>query len=313
MNIYHSISDFKHVERPIVTTGTFDGVHFGHRKIIQRLNEIAQQQDGESVLLTFYPHPRMVLFPNDHQLQLLNTLDEKIELLKKAGINHLIIHPFTKAFSRTTSMHFVRDIIVNQLRTHKLVIGYDHHFGRNREGTFDHLKEFAPVYGFEVEEIPAQLLDDVSVSSTKIRSALLNGQVDIAYQFLGYYYCLSGKVVRGNEIGRSIDFPTANLLIDDTTKLIPKKGVYAVEVCVENKSFHGMMNIGTKPTLGDNSQTIEVHIFDFDNIIYDDQISIFLVGRLRDEVPFSNLNQLKNQLEKDKIRARELLIKKSPH
>lgn len=313
MNIYHSISDFKHVERPIVTTGTFDGVHFGHRKIIQRLNEIAQQQDGESVLLTFYPHPRMVLFPNDHQLQLLNTLDEKIDLLKKAGINHLIIHPFTKAFSRTTSMHFVRDIIVNQLRTHKLVIGYDHHFGRNREGTFDHLKEFAPVYGFEVEEIPAQLLDDVSVSSTKIRSALLNGQVDIAYQFLGYYYCLSGKVVRGNEIGRSIDFPTANLLIDDTTKLIPKKGVYAVEVCVENKSFHGMMNIGTKPTLGDNSQTIEVHIFDFDKIIYDDQISIFLVGRLRDEVPFSNLNQLKNQLEKDKIRARELLIKKSPH
>ncbi len=313
MNIYHSISDFKHVERPIVTTGTFDGVHFGHRKIIQRLNEIAQQQDGESVLLTFYPHPRMVLFPNDHQLQLLNTLDEKIDLLKKAGINHLIIHPFTKAFSRTTSMHFVRDIIVNQLRTHKLVIGYDHHFGRNREGTFDHLKEFAPVYGFEVEEIPAQLLDDVSVSSTKIRSALLNGQVDIAYQFLGYYYCLSGKVVRGNEIGRSIDFPTANLLIDDTTKLIPKKGVYAVEVCVENKSFHGMMNIGTKPTLGDNSQTIEVHIFDFDKIIYDDQISIFLVGRLRDEVPFSNLNQLRNQLEKDKIRARELLIKKSPH
>lgn len=312
MNIYHSISDFKHVERPIVTTGTFDGVHFGHRKIIQRLNEIAQQQEGESVLLTFYPHPRMVLFPNDHQLQLLNTLDEKIELLKKAGINHLIIHPFTKAFSRTTSMHFVRDIIVNQLRTHKLVIGYDHHFGRNREGTFDHLKEFAPVYGFEVEEIPAQLLDDVSVSSTKIRSALLNGQVDIAYQFLGYYYGLSGKVVRGNEIGRSIGFPTANLLIDDTTKLIPKKGVYAVKVCVENRFFHGMMNIGTKPTLGDNSQTIEIHIFDFDNIIYDDQISVFLVGRLRDEVPFSNLYQLKNQLEKDKIRARKLVIKKSP-
>ena len=307
MKIYHSISDFKNVQKPILTTGTFDGVHFGHRKIIQRLSEIAVNEGGQSAVLTFYPHPRMVLFPDDHQLQLINTLDEKIRLLEKAGVQHLIIHPFTKDFSRMTSLSFVRDIIVNQLNTHKLVIGYDHHFGRNREGTFEHLKEFAPVYGFEVEEIPAQLLDDVKVSSTKIRNALLNGQVDLAYQFLNYHYELSGTVVKGNEVGRSINFPTANLSVDDTTKLIPKPGVYAVKVDVQNHCFDGMMNIGTNPTLGNNKQTIEVHIFDFDNLIYDQKIGVRFIHRMRDEVSFSNLESLKEQLEKDKQTAIELL------
>ena len=206
-----------------------------------------------------------------------------------------------------TSLSFVRDIIVNQLNTHKLVIGYDHHFGRNREGTFEHLKEFAPVYGFEVEEIPAQLLDDVKVSSTKIRNALLNGQVDLAYQFLNYHYELSGTVVKGNEVGRSINFPTANLSVDDTTKLIPKPGVYAVKVDVQNHSFDGMMNIGTNPTLGNNKQTIEVHIFDFDNLIYDQKIGVRFIHRMRDEVSFYNLESLKQQLEKDKQIAKDLL------
>lgn len=307
MKIYHSIYDFKNVQKPILTTGTFDGVHFGHRKIIQRLSEIAVYEGGQSAVLTFYPHPRMVLFPDDHQLQLINTLKEKIRLLEKAGVQHLIIHPFTKEFSRMTSLSFVRDIIVNQLNTHKLVIGYDHHFGRNREGTFEHLKEFAPVYGFEVEEIPAQLLDDVKVSSTKIRNALLNGQVDLAYQFLNYHYELSGTVVKGNEVGRSINFPTANLSVDDTTKLIPKPGVYAVKVDVQNHCFDGMMNIGTNPTLGNNKQTIEVHIFDFDNLIYDQKIGVRFIHRMRDEVSFSNLESLKQQLEKDKQTAIELL------
>lgn len=307
MKIYHSISEFKNVKKAIVTTGTFDGVHFGHRKIIQRLNKIAIQQGGESVLLTFYPHPRMVLFPDDHQLQLINSLDEKIELLKKVGVQHLIIHPFTNEFSRTKSLNFVRDVIVNQLHTHKLVIGYDHHFGRNREGTFEHLKEFAPVYGFEVEEIPAQLLDDVKVSSTKIRKALLNGQVDLAYQFLNYHYVLSGTVVKGNEVGRRINFPTANLFVDDKTKLIPKTGVYAVRVTIDNQVYGGMMNIGTNPTLGHNKQSIEVHIFDFDQLIYDQKISVQFIRRMRDEVSFSNLESLKHQLEKDKQTAKELL------
>ena len=307
MKIYHSISNFKNVQKPILTTGTFDGVHFGHRKIIQRLSEIAVNEGGQSAILTFYPHPRMVLFPDDHQLQLINTLDEKIRLLEKAGVQHLIIHPFTKEFSRTTSLSFVRDIIVNQLNTHKLVIGYDHHFGRNREGTFEHLKEFAPVYGFEVEEIPAQLLDDVKVSSTKIRNALLNGQVDLAYHFLNYHYELSGTVVKGNEVGRSINFPTANLFVDDTTKLIPKPGVYAVKVDVQNHCFDGMMNIGTNPTLGNNKQSIEVHIFDFDKLIYDQKIGVRFIHHMRDEVSFSNLESLKHQLEKDKQIAKELL------
>jgi len=307
LKIYHSISNFKNVQKPILTTGTFDGVHFGHRKIIQRLSEIAVNEGGQSAILTFYPHPRMVLFPDDHQLQLINTLDEKIRLLEKAGVQHLIIHPFTKEFSRTTSLSFVRDIIVNQLNTHKLVIGYDHHFGRNREGTFEHLKEFAPVYGFEVEEIPAQLLDDVKVSSTKIRNALLNGQVDLAYHFLNYHYELSGTVVKGNEVGRSINFPTANLFVDDTTKLIPKPGVYAVKVDVQNHCFDGMMNIGTNPTLGNNKQSIEVHIFDFDKLIYDQKIGVRFIHHMRDEVSFSNLESLKHQLEKDKQIAKELL------
>ena len=307
MKIYHSISDFKNVQKPILTTGTFDGVHFGHRKIIQRLSEIAVYEGGQSAVLTFYPHPRMVLFPDDHQLQLINTLKEKIRLLEKAGVQHLIIHPFTKEFSRMTSLSFVRDIIVNQLNTHKLVIGYDHHFGRNREGTFEHLKEFAPVYGFEVEEIPAQLLDDVKVSSTKIRNALLNGQVDLAYQFLNYHYELSGTVVKGNEVGRSINFPTANLSVDDTTKLIPKPGVYAVKVDVQNHCFDGMMNIGTNPTLGNNKQSIEVHIFEFDNLIYDQKIGVRFIHRMRDEVSFYNLESLKQQLEKDKQIAKDLL------
>lgn len=307
MKIYHSISDFKNVEKPILTTGTFDGVHFGHRKIIQRLNEIAAQESGQSVVLTFFPHPRIVLFPDDHQLELINTLNEKIDLLEKAGVQHLVIHPFTKEFSRTTSLNFVRDILVNQLNTHKLVIGYDHHFGRNRQGTFEHLKEFAPVYGFEVEEIPAQLLDDVKVSSTKIRKALLNGQVDLAYEFLSYHYELSGTVVKGNKVGRRINFPTANLSIDDNTKLIPKTGVYAVRVKIENKVYDGMMNIGTNPTLGHNKQSIEVHIFNFDQSIYNQKISLYFIKRMRDEMLFSDLDSLKSQLEKDKLRAKQLL------
>ena len=288
------------MERPILTTGTFDGVHFGHKTIINRLREIAQEEHGETVLLTFSPHPRMVLFPDDHQLQLINTLDEKIELLQSAGIDHLIIHPFTKAFSRTTSMNFVRDIIVNQIHTHKLVIGYNHHFGRNREGSFEHLKEFSPLYGFEVEEIPAQLLDEVSVSSTKIRKALLEGDVSKVYHYLGYHYPLRGTVVKGKEIGRTIGFPTANLMVKDSTKLIPKDGVYAVKVFCKNQEFHGMMNIGKNPTLGINERSLEVHIFNFDDDLYGEQLNVNFVEHLREEMTFDTLDALQAQLLLDK-------------
>jgi len=291
------------VRRPILTTGTFDGVHFGHKTIINRLKEIAQEEGGETVLLTFFPHPRIVLFPDDHKLQLINTLEEKIELLKSAGIDHLIIHPFTKAFSRTTSMNFVRDIIVNQINTHKLVIGYNHHFGRNREGSFEHLKEFSPLYGFQVEEIPAQFLEEVSVSSTKIRKALLAGEVSKAQHYLGYHYQFEGTVIQGKEIGRTIGFPTANLKANDSTKLIPKDGVYAVNVFYNNQTLNGMMNIGKNPTLGINERSLEVHIFNFDTDLYGAHLKVIFVERLREEMTFENLEELKTQLAIDKEMA----------
>ena len=307
MKVYHSISDFQNVSRPILTTGTFDGVHFGHKIIIDRLKEIAKNQNGETVLLTFSPHPRMVLFPDDHNLQLINTLDEKIKLLEQAGIEHLIIHPFTMAFSRTTSMQFVRDIIVNELNTHKLVIGYNHHFGRNREGSFEHLKEYAPLYGFEVEEIPAQLIDDVSISSTKIRNSLLSGDVSKAANYLGYNYPLKGQVIEGQQIGRTLGFPTANLKVLDGSKLIPKDGVYAVHVEVKRQTFKAMMNIGNNPSLISKKHSLEVHIFDFDSDIYDEQIEVRFIKRIREEISFDNLDALKIQLEQDEDTAKAIL------
>lgn len=309
MKIYSDISAFKNVDKPILTTGTFDGVHFGHRKIIDRLSQIANDCGGETVLLTFAPHPRMVLFPDDHGLQLINTLDEKIKLLEEAGIQHLIIHPFTLEFSRTKSMTFVRDILVNQLNTHKLVIGYNHHFGRNREGSFEHLKEYSHLYGFEVEEIPVQLLDDVDVSSTKVRKALKKGEVKLANEFLGYNYSLKGKVIKGKEIGRTIGFPTANIQVADSTKLIPENGVYAVKINVSAKEYTGMMNIGTNPTINGSHQSLEVHIFDFDASIYDEEIRIRFLDRIRSEIKFESLEALQEQLQEDKNLVQSIFLK----
>ena len=312
MKIYNNISSFNQVDKPIVTTGTFDGVHFGHRKIIDRLNQTAQKFGGESVLLTFSPHPRMVLFPDDHGVQLLNTMEEKIHLLENAGIQHLIIQPFTKDFSRTSSVSFVRDIIVNQLNTYKLVIGYNHHFGRNREGSFEHLKEFAPLYGFEVEEIPVQLLDDVGVSSTKIRRALLNGNVQQANDYLGYNYSLNGTVVQGRKIGRTIGFPTLNIEVKEANKLIPKNGVYAVQMMHADKLIYGMMNIGNNPTISnDTSIKIEVHLFDFNYDLYNCDVEIQLLSFFRDEIQFNNLEELKTQLDQDKFHIKNLTQKNS--
>lgn len=307
MKVYSSIEAFTEVDRPIVTTGTFDGVHFGHRKIIKRLRQLAHDSAGETVLLTFFPHPRMVLFPDDHGLSLLNTIEEKKVLLEEAGIQHLIIHPFTKEFSRLSSINFVRDILVNQLNTHKLVIGYNHHFGRNREGSFEHLKEFAPVYGFEVEEIPAQLLDDVGVSSTKIRKALSLGAVTQATQFLGYHYSISAQVVHGNAIGRSLDFPTANLQPNDELKLIPQNGVYAVWVVIQDVRYKGMMNIGVKPTFENQKRTLEVHILGFDQLIYGSEIKVEFVQKVREEIKFENASLLHQQLLSDRDEIDQIL------
>ncbi len=314
MKVYTDIKDFEKarlsepfIKNPIVTTGTFDGVHLGHQKIINRLQEIAKADNGEIVLLTFYPHPRMVLFPDDNELKLLSTQEEKIRLLENFGVNHLIIHPFTKDFSRLTSVEFVRNILVNAIGTKKLVIGYNHHFGRNREGSFEHLKEYSSLYGFDVEEIPAKDIDHIEISSTKIRNALLAGDVETAHNYLGHYYEISGTVVEGNKLGRTIGYPTANIHITDKYKLIPADGVYAVKVKHNNTIYNGMLNIGNNPTIKNKGRSIEVNIFNFDKDIYTQQLSVLFVKRLRNEEKFNGIEALTEQLSIDKKNSLEIL------
>ncbi|MEJ6710756.1 MAG: bifunctional riboflavin kinase/FAD synthetase [Flavobacteriales bacterium] len=299
MKIYHSLEEFRKVKNAVVTTGTFDGVHVGHITILERLKEIANSVDGETVLLTFFPHPRMVLF-SDNDLKLITSQHEKIDLLRKAGVDHLIIHPFSKVFSRLSSVEFVRDVLVNKIGTSRLVIGYNHHFGRNREGSFEHLKEYGPVYGFQVEEICAQDVDAVSVSSTKIRKALESGDLKTAKVYLGHQFQLSGTVVVGENLGNKIGFPTANIQVLDVHKLIPANGVYAVRVLVREKEYLGMLNIGNRPTVNGVSKTIEVHIINFNASIYGEEITVVFEGWIRNEQKFKNIEALQCQLLKDK-------------
>lgn len=307
LKVYHSIDDFQKVKGAVVTTGTFDGVHVGHRKIINRLNQIADKVKGESVLLTFHPHPRMVLFPDDHGLELITTMDEKIKLLEEAGVDNLIIHPFTKEFSRTRSIDFIRDILVEKIGTSVLVIGYDHHFGRNREGSFEHLRESGPLYGFDVEEISVQDVDDVAVSSTKIRKALQEGDVLMASKYLSHPYQVSGKVIHGDKLGRTIGYPTANIMVDNENKTIPANGVYGCYVYLGEEKFNGMLNIGLRPTVSGNVRRLEVNIFDFDRDIYGESITLALKDRIRDEKKFDNVEQLKERLGIDKNLAERML------
>lgn len=308
MKVYTDINEFKNVKNAVVTTGTFDGVHLGHQKIISRLKDVARSIDGETVLLTFYPHPRMVLFPEDNELKLITTQREKIELLEKCGIDHLIIYPFTKEFSRLSSVEFVRNILANKIKTKRLVIGYNHHFGRNREGSFEHLKEYGPLYGFEVEEIPAEDIDSNEISSTKIRKALQSGDIKVATSYLGHFYSLTGKVMEGKKNGQGIGFPTINLQVEDKYKLIPADGVYAVKVKHSGMMYGGMLNIGNNPTIEGKGRSIEVNIFDFNKDIYNEEATIYFIERLRDEVKFNNLDDLKSQLAKDKERALQILV-----
>ena len=300
VRIYNNIEEFEKVENAVVTTGTFDGVHVGHLKIIDRLRQIANDSNGETVLLTFFPHPRMVLFSDD-DLKLISTKNEKIALLEKAGIDHLIIHPFSREFSRLSSVEFVRDILVNKIGTSCLVIGYNHHFGRNREGSFEHLKEYGPLYGFQVEEICAQDVHEVSVSSTKIRKALNEGRIKTARAYLTYDFSLTGIVVKGDHLGHQIGFPTANIKVVDSHKLVPANGVYAVRVLVRDKECQGMLNIGVRPTVDGTEKTIEVHIIDFNEDIYGEELTVFFDDWIREEQKFEGLEALKAQLEKDKI------------
>jgi len=290
----------------IVTIGTFDGVHIGHQKIISRLVKLAQPNNLHAVVLTFFPHPRMVL-QKDANIKLINTIDEKSKLLGEFGVDHLVVKEFTKEFSRLTALEFVRDILVNKLHVKHIIIGYDHRFGRNRTANIKDLREYGDTYGFEVTEISAQDIDAVTVSSTKIRTALEAGNIKIANAYLGYNFRLTGLIVRGKSLGKQIGFPTANLDIEESYKLIPKNGVYVVKSYVEDSAIYGMMNIGTNPTVNGEDQSIEVHFFDFDADIYDLKIEVQLLKWLRDEHKFNSIEALKTQLYKDKDASMEYL------
>lgn len=308
MKIYNNLDEINLIKKPVLTIGTYDGVHLGHQKIINYLNLKAKQIGGESVVFTFHPHPRMVLHPEDHNLELIQTIEERTKKLKKAGVDHLIIFPFSKEFSRLTSVEFIRDILVNQIGIHTLVVGYDHQFGRNREGTMQHLEELAPIYNFEVEEISAFMKDEVKISSTKIRTSLQTGDIKEASKYLGSAFELTGKVIKGDQIGNTINYPTANLQLLEDYKLIPSNGVYAVKVRVDNSNYSGMLNIGHRPTITDQGEKrIEVNIFDFNKDIYGQTITLKFVKLIRSEKTFTNLDELKNQLKKDENKCRVIL------
>ncbi|MAZ37266.1 MAG: riboflavin biosynthesis protein RibF [Crocinitomicaceae bacterium] len=308
MKVYSNIEEFEPRENLVATVGTFDGVHLGHSYILNCLKAESEKINGESVLLTFYPHPRMVLFPENNDLKMLNTQEEKIELLDRSDLDHLIIHPFSREFSRLNSVEFVRDVLVNQIGISKLIIGYDHHFGRNREGTFEDLLELANLYDFEVEQIEAQEFKDTQVSSTKIRTAIEEGDMKTARHFLGYPFMISGKVVRGAGIGRTLGFKTANIGIKDRFKIIPDNGVYAVLLNIKGTSYKGMLNIGVRPSIKDaGGRSIEVHIFEMDEDLYGLEISVSLLEKIREEKKFENIDLLKQQLEFDKAKCEAIL------
>jgi riboflavin kinase/FMN adenylyltransferase len=298
-----SAADYDQIKDSVVTIGTFDGVHLGHQKIIKRLVAIAHAEQLQALVLTFFPHPRMVV-QKDTSIKLINTIDEKADLIQDLGVDHLVIKAFTKDFSRLTSLEYVRDVLVNKLHIKHIIVGYDHHFGRNRTANIKDLKEFGAFYGFKVTEITAQEVGDVAVSSTKIRSALAEGSIKVANQFLGYNFMLNGTVVIGKGLGNTIQFPTANLQIEESYKLIPKKGVYLVQSIIDAQLVYGMLNIGTNPTVSDaNEISVEVFFFDFNQTLYGTALNIQFLDRIRDEIKFSGLLALKVQLEQDQQAA----------
>ena len=310
MKIYHSVEEIVTKEdSSVVTIGTFDGVHLGHRQIIKNLVESARKMQSKAVILTFFPHPRMVLQKNQ-SLKLLSTLDEKTELLQQLGLDCLVIQPFTKKFSRLTALEFVKDILVQKLHVKKLIIGYDHQFGRNREGNFEQLEEFAPIYGFEVEEIPVRDIENIAISSTKIREALQQGNIEKANNFLGYPYSLTGKVVHGRGLGKEWHYPTINIHIAEDYKLIPKSGVYIIRTTIDTKVIYGIMNIGFRPTVDGREQTIEAHLLDFQGDLYEKTNQVALLYRLRDEHKFDSVNTLFEQIKKDESTARDIIKNK---
>ncbi|MCB9252398.1 MAG: bifunctional riboflavin kinase/FAD synthetase [Flavobacteriales bacterium] len=307
MQVINDLSTFKNTKTAIVTQGTFDGVHSGHAQILSNIVSVARESDGSSILITFHPHPRHVLFNPDNKIQLLTSFDEKVELLSKTGLDYLIVLPFDEAFSKMDAFHFVRDILVHKIGMNKMIVGYDHRFGRNREGSFQDLIEYSQLFNYEVSEIPPHDIDEAIVSSTKIRSSLLSGDLETATSFLGRKYSLFGKVIHGKNLGHELGYPTANLDVRDPNKLIPLDGVYAVEVEHRGKRYTGMLNIGNNPTIEGAERSIEVHIFDFNKDIYDEELKVDFVKRMRDEIKFNDLVELKEQLKSDEIIARNIL------
>lgn len=300
MKIYHHIDEFTPVANAVVTIGTFDGVHLGHRKIIERIKELARASGGETVILTFFPHPRMILHPEDQDLKLITTITEKAELLDQLGVDHLIITPFSRDFSNQSAEDYIRDVLVNKIGTKKIVIGYDHRFGKDRQGGLQDLQRLAPEYGFEVLEIAEQDIHDVAVSSTRIRKALLESNIALANEFLGYPFFITGKVVRGDQLGRTIGYPTANIQVEETYKLIPGDGIFATTVIIDGAEYKGMAYIGTRPTINGVRRNIEVNIFEFDKQVYNQQIRLTFHHYLRGDMKFAGLDELKQQLALDK-------------
>ncbi len=300
MDVYRSLDTYLPGPHPVATIGTFDGLHIGHKTILERIKQAASERDGESVLISFHPHPRLVLFPENNPLRLLHTLDEKIEALAELGIDKLLLIPFTKEFSRLPSQRFIKDVLVDHVKIERIIIGYDHRFGKNRTGGLQELQTHAEQFRYTVEEIPAQSIDEAKVSSTKIRKALQGGKVQDAQKYLGYPYSFAGTVIHGEKAGRKLGYPTANLTPEDPLKIIPGRGIYFVKAKVKEKLYYGMMSIGVKPTMGDFTQTQEVYLFDFDEDIYGETVRVYFLEYLRGEKKFSSLEALIQAMDGDR-------------
>lgn len=313
MKVYQDLSTLPVFNNAVVTIGTFDGVHLGHKQIIRQLKETAEKIGGETVIITFHPHPRKIISSVPGDIKLLNTLPEKILLLEAASIDHLVVVPFNHAFANQTAQQYINDFLWKYFKPHTIIIGYDHRFGKGREGDYHLMDQYGASLGFEVKEITEQLMNEIIVSSTRIREALLNSDIETANKFLGYDYFFEGVVIEGNKLGRTIGYPTANLQIESDEKLIPGNGVYAAAVEIKNqqseiRNFSGMMNIGVRPTVDGKKRMIEVNIFDFDEDIYTQILRVHVKHYIRGEVKFNGLDELKTQLLKDKVSAKELLI-----
>ncbi len=306
MLIHDGIDSLPAFRHPVVTSGTFDGVHIGHRAILRKIINVAKEKNGESILITFWPHPRRIINPGE-EIKMLSSFEEKVQLLEEVGLDHIIKIEFTREFASLTSHEFIQKVLVEKIGTEMLVIGYDHRFGRNREGSFEYLREHAHEYGFKIEEIPEQDIDDVAVSSSKIRKALMEGSLDIANEYLGQYYTITGIVVHGDKIGRQLQYPTANIVPVEETKLIPAHGVYATLADVGGQRWPSMTYIGPRPTLNREEVKIEVYLFDFDGDLYDKALTLSFIQRTREDIKFDSMEELKKQLQIDEEMTRKVL------